>query len=158
MLRPFGRRPQRYELFPSAQGERPFPRFRCLKKNFSGLWLSLKTLELVPSAFSHTCPTDSQAACRYALITGLQPALTLGCGAVGGSATSDNVGPMHLIDIRRVAFGLEELSDLRAKSPASCCSASSGCCASSEAEKSLSTLSREDIEAITRAVLARLGA
>ena len=91
-------------------------------------------------------------------ITGLQPALTLGCGAVGGSATSDNVGPMHLIDIRRVAFGLEELSDLRAKSPASCCSASSGCCASSEAEKSLSTLSREDIEAITRAVLARLGA
>lgn len=45
--------------------------------------------------------------------TGLQPALTLGCGSVGGSATSDNVGPMNLINIRRVAYGLKELSDLR---------------------------------------------
>lgn len=48
--------------------------------------------------------------------TGLQPALTLGCGAVGGSATSDNVGPMNLINIRRVAYGLKELSDLRGSS------------------------------------------
>lgn len=45
--------------------------------------------------------------------TGLQPALTLGCGSVGGSATSDNVSPMNLINIRRVAYGLKELSDLR---------------------------------------------
>ncbi|WP_066456555.1 acetaldehyde dehydrogenase (acetylating) [Anaerotruncus rubiinfantis] len=45
--------------------------------------------------------------------TGLQPALTLGCGSVGGSATSDNVGPLNLINIRRVAYGLKELSDLR---------------------------------------------
>ena len=37
--------------------------------------------------------------------TSLAPALTLGCGSVGGSATSDNVTPLHLIDIRRVAFG-----------------------------------------------------
>lgn len=84
-------------------------------------------------------------------ITGLQPALTLGCGAVGGSATSDNVGPMNLINIRRVAFGLRELSDLRAESPAPAC-----CCAP-ESEAAASSLSREDIEAITRAVLARLG-
>jgi len=45
--------------------------------------------------------------------TGLAPALTLGCGSVGGSATSDNVGPLHLRDIRRVAWGVKELSDLR---------------------------------------------
>lgn len=45
--------------------------------------------------------------------TGLPPALTLGCGSVGGSATSDNVGPMHLINIRRLAYGLLELDDLR---------------------------------------------
>ena len=32
--------------------------------------------------------------------TALQPALTLGCGAVGGSATSENVGPMHLLNLR----------------------------------------------------------
>jgi acyl-CoA reductase-like NAD-dependent aldehyde dehydrogenase len=37
--------------------------------------------------------------------TSLAPSLTLGCGAVGGSSTSDNVTPLHLIDIRRVAFG-----------------------------------------------------
>ena len=45
--------------------------------------------------------------------TGLQPALTLGCGSVGGSATSDNVSPLNLINIRRVAWGLCELEDLR---------------------------------------------
>ncbi len=37
--------------------------------------------------------------------TGLFPALTLGCGAVGGSSSSDNISPMHLINIRRVAWG-----------------------------------------------------
>ena len=36
--------------------------------------------------------------------TNLPPALTLGCGSVGGSATSDNVGPLNLINIRRVAW------------------------------------------------------
>ncbi len=36
--------------------------------------------------------------------TNLFPALTLGCGAVGGSASSNNIGPMDLINIRRVAW------------------------------------------------------
>ena len=40
--------------------------------------------------------------------TGLFPALTLGCGAVGGSASSNNIGPMDLVNVRRVAWGLEE--------------------------------------------------
>lgn len=40
--------------------------------------------------------------------TGLFPALTLGCGAVGGSSSSNNVSPLDLINIRRVAWGLEE--------------------------------------------------
>ena len=40
--------------------------------------------------------------------TGLFPALTLGCGAVGGSSSSNNIGPMDLINIRRVAWGKEE--------------------------------------------------
>jgi len=43
------------------------------------------------------------------LSTGLTPALTLGCGAVGGSATSDNVGPEHLINIRRMAYEVDDL-------------------------------------------------
>jgi len=36
--------------------------------------------------------------------TNLFPALTLGCGAVGGSSSSDNISPMHLVNIRRVAW------------------------------------------------------
>ncbi len=37
--------------------------------------------------------------------TGLFPALTLGCGAVGGSSTSNNIGPMDVINIKRVGLG-----------------------------------------------------
>ncbi len=45
--------------------------------------------------------------------TNIAPALTLGCGAVGGSATSDNVSPLHLFNIRRVAYGVKEVEDLK---------------------------------------------
>ncbi|MGB4659876.1 MAG: acetaldehyde dehydrogenase, partial [Mobilitalea sp.] len=45
--------------------------------------------------------------------TGLMPALTLGCGAIGGSATSENVGPMNLLDIKRVAYGIRRMEDIR---------------------------------------------
>jgi len=38
--------------------------------------------------------------------TKLFPALTLGCGAVGGSASSNNISPLDLINIRRVAWDL----------------------------------------------------
>ena len=38
--------------------------------------------------------------------TGLFPALTLGCGAVGGSSSSNNISPLDLINIRRVAWDL----------------------------------------------------
>ncbi len=37
--------------------------------------------------------------------TRLFPALTLGCGAVGGSSSSNNISPLDLINIRRVAWG-----------------------------------------------------
>lgn len=46
--------------------------------------------------------------------TDLMPSFTLGCGAVGGSSSSDNIGPMNLINIRRVAYGTKELEDIRA--------------------------------------------
>jgi acetaldehyde dehydrogenase (acetylating) len=65
--------------------------------------------------------------------TGLAPALTLGCGAVGGSATSDNVTPLNLINIKRVAYGIVDLDTLAAKAgasaSASCAMASAGPCA-----------------------------
>ncbi len=40
------------------------------------------------------------------LSTGLFPSFTLGCGSVGGSSTSDNVTPLHLLNVRRVAYDL----------------------------------------------------
>lgn len=45
--------------------------------------------------------------------TNLFPAMTLGCGAVGGSSSSNNIGPMDVINIRRVAFGSKELEEIR---------------------------------------------
>lgn len=50
--------------------------------------------------------------------TALAPSLTLGCGADGGSATSDNVTPMNLLNIRRVAWGIREVEELRGSAPA----------------------------------------
>lgn len=44
--------------------------------------------------------------------TGLLPAFTLGCGTWGGSSVSENVGPMHLINIKRVAYGIKDCSTL----------------------------------------------
>ena len=38
----------------------------------------------------------------------LFPALTLGCGAVGGSSSSNNISPLDLINIRRVAWGIQD--------------------------------------------------
>jgi acetaldehyde dehydrogenase (acetylating) len=43
------------------------------------------------------------------LTTGLDPAMTLGCGAVGGNITSDNISPLHLINIKRVATEIREV-------------------------------------------------
>ena len=38
------------------------------------------------------------------LSTGLDPAMTLGCGGFGGNITSDNISPRHLLNIKRVAY------------------------------------------------------
>ncbi|MGB4462676.1 MAG: aldehyde dehydrogenase family protein, partial [Tepidanaerobacteraceae bacterium] len=46
--------------------------------------------------------------------TGLVPSLTLGCGTLGGNSTSDNVGPMNLLNIKRLAYEIispEKLKD-----------------------------------------------
>lgn len=51
--------------------------------------------------------------------TNLAPALTIGCGAVGGSSTSDNISPENLFNVRRIAYGVRELEDLRDDVPVS---------------------------------------
>ena len=40
------------------------------------------------------------------LTTGLDPALTLGCGGYGGNITSDNISPRHLLNVKRLAYGI----------------------------------------------------
>ena len=44
--------------------------------------------------------------------TGLFPALTLSCGAVGGSSSSNNISPLDLVNIRKVAWGQRKEEDL----------------------------------------------
>ena len=87
------------------------------------------------------------------LTTALFPSFTLGCGAVGGSATSDNVTPMNLLNIRRVAYDLASSMcrhhDCHAEAPKSCCSAASSC-ANAAGTSSI------DINAITSLIVAEL--
>ncbi len=45
--------------------------------------------------------------------TALPPSMTLGCGSWGGNVTSDNVSPLHLLDIKRVAFETQPVKSVR---------------------------------------------
>ncbi|MEP6911999.1 MAG: aldehyde dehydrogenase family protein [bacterium] len=45
--------------------------------------------------------------------TALPPSMTLGCGSWGGNVTSDNVSPLHLLDIKRVAFETRPVKSTR---------------------------------------------
>lgn len=80
--------------------------------------------------------------------TWLMPALTLGCGAAGGSATSENVGPMELLNLRYVAYGLKEFDEIKAELPQ--CD-ENGC-------KSQVSLSDINIDEIVRQVISQLRA
>lgn len=46
------------------------------------------------------------------LSTGLLTSFTLGCGTMGGSSVSENVGPQHLINLKRVAYGIKDVTTL----------------------------------------------
>jgi acetaldehyde dehydrogenase (acetylating) len=48
------------------------------------------------------------------LTTGLDPAMTLGCGGYGGNITSDNISPKHLLNIKRLAYEVRPASTGRA--------------------------------------------
>ncbi|MCA1631677.1 MAG: aldehyde dehydrogenase family protein [Acidobacteria bacterium] len=45
--------------------------------------------------------------------TALPPSMTLGCGSWGGNVTSDNISPLHLMDIKRVAFETRAVASKR---------------------------------------------
>ncbi|MDQ3172020.1 MAG: aldehyde dehydrogenase family protein [Acidobacteriota bacterium] len=47
------------------------------------------------------------------LTTGLDPAMTLGCGGWGGNITSDNITPRHLLNIKRLAWETHPVNEPR---------------------------------------------
>ena len=49
------------------------------------------------------------------LTTGLDPAMTLGCGGFGGNITSDNISPKHLLNIKRLAWEIRPANSSRAE-------------------------------------------
>ena len=59
------------------------------------------------------------------LTTGLDPAMTLGCGGWGGNITSDNISPRHLLNIKRLAYEVRPATSNRPNVPASTTAASS---------------------------------
>lgn len=58
--------------------------------------------ELMPTARIVVNSPSTHGAIGYS--TALVPSMTLGCGSWGGNVTSDNISPLHLMDIKRVAF------------------------------------------------------
>ena len=90
--------------------------------------------------------------------TNLAPALTLGCGSVGGSSTSDNITPLNLINIRRVAWGVRELDEIRRQySVPEAAGEMYGSVRESPGSGPFQQdFSRAEVERITREVLARL--
>ncbi|MBI0578972.1 aldehyde dehydrogenase family protein [Neobacillus cucumis] len=43
--------------------------------------------------------------------TGISPSMTLGCGTYGNNISSDNIGPEHLLNTKRIAFGIREMKN-----------------------------------------------
>src|SRR5438128_10567227 len=42
------------------------------------------------------------------ITTNVFPSMTLGCGAMAGTITSDNIGPLHLSNIKRIAYAVRK--------------------------------------------------
>lgn len=51
------------------------------------------------------------------LSTSLPIALTLGCGTMGGSSVSENVGPENLVNIKKLVYGIKDCATLAANDP-----------------------------------------
>ena len=92
--------------------------------------------------------------------TGLIPSFTLGCGTWGGSSVSENVSPMHLINIKRVAYGIKDCSTLASADPTFNhpeFSGSLGCTATSYAPKNDSTENEKLLKLVSELVNAMKG-
>jgi acetaldehyde dehydrogenase (acetylating) len=67
-------------------------------------------MEMPASRVTVNTPTTHGA---IGFSTALPPSMTLGCGSWGGNVTSDNVSPLHLMDIKRVAFETRPVKSAR---------------------------------------------
>lgn len=89
--------------------------------------------------------------------TALPPSMTLGCGSWGGNVTSDNVSPLHLMDIKRVAFETRPVASKRpavAAQPAAAMPAPARVASPPPAPAATPKVSREEIAAIVDRFLA----
>jgi acetaldehyde dehydrogenase (acetylating) len=93
---------------------------KCIEiLNFGGLGhtLSLHTRDeevvrqfgLKKPAF-RICVNTPAALGAVGYTTNLFPSMTLGCGAAGNNITSDNISPLHLINLKRIAYGVREVA------------------------------------------------
>jgi len=87
--------------------------------------------------------------------TNLAPALTLGCGAIGRSSTSDNITPMNLMNIKRAAYGVRETAEVIGKFEEKEV-ASNGAIQNSLDTNSVNQLSNTDIAKLIEAALQKL--
>jgi len=58
------------------------------------------------------------------ITTNIMPSMTLGCGAMAGNITSDNIGPLHLINIKRIAYVARRPEDAFESAPPQAAAAS----------------------------------
>jgi hypothetical protein len=89
--------------------------------------------------------------------TALPPSMTLGCGSWGGNVTSDNVSPLHLMDIKRVAFETRPVASKRpavAAQPAAVMPSPAPVASPQPAKTATPKVSREEIAAIVDRFLA----
>src|SRR5215212_3047626 len=83
--------------------------------------------------------------------TALPPSMTLGCGSWGGNVTSDNVSPLHLMDIKRVAFETRPVKSVR---PAVATEKSAQAAAAKQSVVAGGKIDRQEIAAIVDRFLA----
>jgi acetaldehyde dehydrogenase (acetylating) len=59
------------------------------------------------------------------ITTNVFPSMTLGCGAMAGNITGDNIGPLHLINIKRLAYAVRKPEEAFETPPAQAAAAAS---------------------------------
>ncbi len=95
---------------------------RCIEiLNFGGLGHTLaihsKDEEIIMEFGLHKpahriCVNTSTTHGSVGLTTGVPPSMTLGCGTPGGNITSDNITPLHLINVKRLARETRRIEDI----------------------------------------------